>query len=131
MIGPEELLERFRCAPVLPEDEDGDMIEELRGTYLKPLGVEDVLKISEYQKINGPEKGYQMVFVRGVVALKEGAKEGSPDPDDYIQVMPDEYAEKIGGAKDGPIERAVERIRLISGRLSEDEKKTPLRNGKT
>lgn len=120
-MSPEELLGRLAPVPVEAIDTEGYPIRELDGLWLKPLDVEDVLAVAEYQKIHGERKGYQMIFVRSV---------GVVNPDgSFARTLSDEHAPKIAGCVDGPTERAVGMIRRISGKFDTEEKKTFLMNG--
>lgn len=120
-MSPEELLGRLTPVPVPAVDSDGYAIAELAGCHLKPLDVEDVLAVAEYQKIHGERKGYQMIFVRAVGTLDASGN--------FVRTLSDEHAPRIASCTDGPTERAVGMIRRISGKFDTEEKKTFLTNG--
>lgn len=116
----EELLGRLECKPVPACDLDGKPIPQLAGLLLKPMDVEDSIKVRQFEKENGKGTAGAMFFVRGVI---------NPDGS---RVLSDESAIKLMKSLVGPVSDAVAKIRQLSGEdmtalvdgAEGDEKKT-------
>lgn len=124
-MSADAFFQRLKAVTGLAVDVDGVAIKELDGYLLKPLDVEDMLAVSGHVDKYGKDKAYQMVFARG---LRE---------QDGTQVIPDERAGELVKCLNGPISRAIAKIRTMGGHSDEEvivpgeEKKTTSTNEKT
>lgn len=113
---------KAQASPVT--DTDGKPIPEFAGLLIRPLDVNDMMKVGEWVEANGQTRAYQIVFVRG---LRKA---------DGTQLIPDERAGELAECINGPIKKVVDRIRQVSGMMDaeesepNEEKKMSLTNGK-
>lgn len=109
---------RLKAVAASPVDVDGQEIKELEGYLLKPLDVDDMLAVSAFIDKSGRDKAYQMVFARGL------------RNQDGTQVIPDERVNELVSCINGPISRAIAKIRKMGGQV-DDETEVPGEEKKT
>ena len=120
----EEFFAKLKAVPEIPTDVDGNPISELAGLMLKPIGVTDMMAVSEYAHKHGEERAWEAMLARGLLNL------------DGTQVVPDDRAHEFRECLNKPMKRALDKIRRASGydddtpaprdpdALGKDEKKT-------
>lgn len=112
----DEFFAGMKCEPQPCEDNEGIPIKELAkfSWQLKPLTVDECGEVSLWMKEHGTEYAFQMVLICGVVN-SDGAR-----------VFGKEDAKKFNGIKNGPLDRAVSRIRRITGNDLDPKEDTTL-----